>query len=718
MQITDIFPTIPPVRHLIVTSPDFTGQGVDFWVWLRSLQGLVNRRNPELYIMQGGCGVRGYRHELYEKHWLDYYVKTFGITHETEDDLDRLIERYKDVAGGYVLYDNESVIQTQNLAITRAGLESLLPVSPDQEHWMKRHGIPKRDDLRGRFRNNWDAAEWAIDNLWPFCSKHIYANLCVHRPFWYAMIHTIEDFVVYYRAMALDLPLSRQSRRSLMLYRRMLDSAEAPGVQINWHCIRDQEKEYVAEAAERGFFNLCSIHTPNMTIHGGVGDHDASYAQKLPPKSKCRAAKNKIYCCFYVSDGDATWAMNDMHSGNWLDPARGEFKLGWGILPFTVKMMPGMLRYYHETKRPNDCFWGPSSGVGYTYSHLWPDGLAQMYLSETRRLLDQSGQNGCNMVNWFLRDWWREVEKDDAVLREQEALKSGPGLVCGLGGSPYAKSYPLGPIPKMHSVHIANVGNDNVGDILRFARECPARPAFMFLFAQISKGVLGQLAKEKAEFDKHPEIKVLSMDEFFLTLQDAVKRGMVKDPVYESTDALAETWLKAPGRHRLPLCERITMELADLCHAEPAERRRRLVEPGWIELVSREVEGVASDRESFLKSFKGIPSPQPDEEPDVMLYVAHTVAWTVARSSLEAQGIYGNGRHKCFEDFRRLCGSIVDTTPFDRINAAWDDWEKGAPAIEDMIAWCDALAAAAKVLRKKFGPEGDDDFKGWPPKAI
>jgi len=720
MRFTDILPNIPRVQRLVVSTPDAADESVDFWVWLRSFQGLINRHEPHLYLVQGSVSARQRKPRgLYEDHWLEYYTKTFGLPTESLDDVDQVIERYKEHVDGYVVYDNEQVIQTQNLAITRAGLEAVLPIAPDQEHWMTRHGIPKRDDLRGRFADNTEAAAWAIDNLWPHCCKRLFANFCVHRPFWYAMAHTLEDFVVYHRGLALDLPLSRQTRRTLALHRRMLESADPPGVQMNWHCICDQEKEYIAEAASRGFFSLCSVATPNLTIHGGVGDTEAAYEQPLPGPDACRAEPNKVYVCFYVSDGDATWAMNDLHSGNWLAPERGRFTLGWGLLPFMTKLMPGMLRYYHETRSPNDCFWGPSSGVGYTYTHLWPKGLVDAYLQETRRLLDQTGQHGCNMVNWFLQDWWREVEDDAAVEREQAALRSGPGLVCGLGGSPYAKSYPKGPIPKLHSVHIANVGRDNAGDIARFAAECPTRPAFLFLFAQIAQGIWDQLDSEREAYAQHAEIEVLSMDEFFLTLQDAVARGMVGETLYEKTDALAETWLKAPGRHRLPVCARVAAELAQVAHAAPETRRRRLAEGAWIDLVSCEIEHVARDRETFLAQYRGRPSAASDEEEaDTLLYVAFTVAWTVVRSAIEAQGIYANHRTQCLDDFKEICGDWVDTAPFEGLFAAWDAWESGAPDVDTIAGWCDGVAAAAAVLDERLGAAADDEFTGWPPPTI
>lgn len=719
MRFTDILPSIPTVRRLVVSVPDTQDQSFDFWIWFRSFQGLINREEPHLYLMQGIEDSRNTElRSLYEDHWLDYYTKTFNLPTKRLDKVDKVIDRYKHCIDGYVVYDTEDVIQTQNLAITRCGLERLLPIAPDQESWMTRHGIPKRDDLRGKFPDDASAAEWAVDNLWPHCCKRLYANFCIHRPFWYSRAHTLEDFVVYHKGLALDLPLSRQTRRTLYLYRRMLESAEAPGLQMNWHCVCDQEKEYIAEAAKKGFFSLCSVGTPNLTIHGGVGDTEVAYRQPLPAPEACCAETNKTYVCFYVSDGDATWAMNNLHSGNWLAPQRGRITLGWGLLPFMVKLMPGMLRYYHETRTDEDCFWGPSSGVGYTYTHLWPKNLVNGYLAETRRLLDQSGQHGCNMVNWYLQDWWREVEDDTAVHREQEALRNGPGLVCGLGGSPYAKSYLDGPIPKLHSVHIANVGRDNAGDIVKFTRECPTRPLFMFLFAQISKGIWDQLDSEREVLAAHPRIEVLSMDAFFLTLQDALKRGLLEEPLYEKTEALAETWLKAPGRHRLPICEFLTAELADVGHAAPEERRRRLGETAWIDLVSAEIENVARDREAFLTRYKGRRHPTPEEEADTFLYIAFTVAWIVTRAALEAQGIYANHRTQCLNDFKRTCGSWIDTKAFEAIFAAWARWEDGVPDCATMAEWCDAIAGATRAVRDRLGPEGDEGFTGWPPRTI
>ncbi|MBQ1222809.1 MAG: hypothetical protein IIX84_00825, partial [Oscillospiraceae bacterium] len=644
LSLESIFPKFPKAKRLVVVKQD--NHDTDRVLWLRSLQGLANRIEPHVWVANGS---------VEDNHWLGLYTGKHGLPVEKElSDLEFLKE-YAYLAKGYIVYDTEKVIQTQNIAMTLCGLDALLPVSAAEEKFAIEAGIPKADDLRGRFASDREASYWAVENLWPRCNKRIIANFCIHRPIWYAYDHYLCDYTVYNKVFCIDLPKCRAFKWSRDLYRKLMETAEAPGVQMNWHCAWEQEKEYVYEAARQGFFALCSSSTPNLTIHGAIGDEKKSYTQPLPKRENCVADPNKVYVCFYNSDGDATWAMSSLHSHNWLNPNRGSFKFGWGFLPLTCKLMPAVMEYYQDTKLPDDCFWGPSSGGGYTYSWAWPEDLAEHYLRESRRLLDQSGQNGCNMVNWFLQDYWRERVDPEAVKREQEILgtENCPGLVCGLGGSPYAVSFPNGKVPKLHSVHIANVGANNISDIIKFASECPTRPAFMFLFAQIMPGIFEQIESELPLLKDHPEIEILSMDEFFFTLQDASARGLVSDELYEKTDAMAQTWLKAPASHRLPLYVSTTEELVDTLNDTAENRAVRLSDGGYTDLVSKEIESVAKDRKMFTDCYKDRPVYEADQEADVVFYSLFTVAWGVVRSAIESLGVYGNHRNQCIEDFKR-----------------------------------------------------------------
>ena len=245
MRLTDIFPKIPTVRKLAVARPDVgeKREERDFWAWLRSLQGIVNTGTPALYLAPKGSAYN-------EDHWLTYYQDRFGISVEEIGGTEDVLDRYRGVAEGYILCDPDVLTDAEHRDHAQPAWRSCFQCCLSREHWMERAGIAKRDDLTGRFSNDWEAAEWAFENLWERCDKHLYANLCIHRPHWSSMSHHLEDYVVAHRILALDLSTSRLTRRSLNLYRRIMEAMESPGAQFGWHCTFDQEKEYVIEAAE------------------------------------------------------------------------------------------------------------------------------------------------------------------------------------------------------------------------------------------------------------------------------------------------------------------------------------------------------------------------------------------------------------------------------------------------------------------------------------
>ena len=116
-NLLSIFPDPKPVRRLIVCQPGWPVDQIDAWIWLRSLQGLVNRDEPQLYLMTG-TGDRtdsATRPALHEDHWLDWYQQTLRIPVEYLHDPEAVLARFRHLVSGYVLYDPEKVIQTQKI---------------------------------------------------------------------------------------------------------------------------------------------------------------------------------------------------------------------------------------------------------------------------------------------------------------------------------------------------------------------------------------------------------------------------------------------------------------------------------------------------------------------------------------------------------------------------------------------------------------------------
>jgi hypothetical protein len=166
------------------------------------------------------------------------------------------------------------------------------------------------------------------------------------------------------------------------------------------------------------------------------------------------------------------------------------------------------------------------------------------------------------------------------------------------------------------------------------------------------------------------------------------------------------------------LAARVATELNRVAHEAPEERRRLLTEAAWIDLVSVEVENVAQERESFLTRYRGI-SPCPEaEEVDTLFYILFTVAWMVIRAALEARGIYANHRTQCLEDLKRTCGRLIESSVFDQIFMAWENWEKRTPDLASLLVWSQEVEEAALILDLHLGAKDEETFTRWPPRTI
>ena len=71
-DLTRIFPDCKPVKHLLVCQPGWPVDQVDAWIWLRCLQGLVNRDQPQLYLMTGNPRAGDAKAAWHDDHWLDW----------------------------------------------------------------------------------------------------------------------------------------------------------------------------------------------------------------------------------------------------------------------------------------------------------------------------------------------------------------------------------------------------------------------------------------------------------------------------------------------------------------------------------------------------------------------------------------------------------------------------------------------------------------------
>lgn len=153
-----VLPSFAPPRRLDVA--DIRGLPGEDQALLGTLQGVVNRRRPRVYLRYAGDDAT----------WLD----TLGVPTTNHDDPMRLLELYRDEISGVIVYDSE-VPDTINIATTLAGLEGAVIAHPEQ---VDAYDLPIVDDLRGRFTDDPVATyRWQVEHLFPRCTNRLLTGI-------------------------------------------------------------------------------------------------------------------------------------------------------------------------------------------------------------------------------------------------------------------------------------------------------------------------------------------------------------------------------------------------------------------------------------------------------------------------------------------------------------------------------------------------------------
>jgi GxGYxYP putative glycoside hydrolase C-terminal domain/GxGYxY sequence motif in domain of unknown function N-terminal/TAT (twin-arginine translocation) pathway signal sequence len=157
-------PAFAAPRHLDVA--DLTQVQGDVQALVTTLQGVVNRTRPRIYVLMAGDGS--------DQTWLD----TIGVPHTAVSDPFALVARYREDVRGVIVYDPDQS-DSVNVATTLAGLEGAVVASPDLAAKLVAapYGLKVLDDLRGRFTSTLDAYRWQLQNLWPRCTHRALTGL-------------------------------------------------------------------------------------------------------------------------------------------------------------------------------------------------------------------------------------------------------------------------------------------------------------------------------------------------------------------------------------------------------------------------------------------------------------------------------------------------------------------------------------------------------------
>ncbi|MBG0771250.1 MAG: hypothetical protein H0S82_06045, partial [Anaerolineaceae bacterium] len=327
-----------------------------------SLQGLVNRTGPKLFLNYGNYDDPGTRRtnsvQMTEENWfgkyravlnrndldnLDYYRDEYDLAVTSLADLFAAVLKYRDHLKGLVVWDPD-LVDTINLALIFAGLQDLLICHPDQVASLQElTGLPVVEDLRGRFTDRVTLYRWAFSNLFNKCKPGQVAHW---EPAWERSEFT--DYIVQNKLFSYSLACFKKGGlRSLgqklllllvagplelrnFLFNTRLDGAVrrlalwllgtgAPETRLEmkiekairpepyptifgWHSDRDDELAFMLMISAQGLRLAPTFLAGNYSFHSQL-------PAKVPFKQHYRAPEDveledKIYLTFTLSDGD------------------------------------------------------------------------------------------------------------------------------------------------------------------------------------------------------------------------------------------------------------------------------------------------------------------------------------------------------------------------------------------------------------------------------
>lgn len=146
-------PSFAKVKQLEVA--DVVDAPGDIRLILATLQGVVNRERPRIYLLES------------EEEGKFTWLNDLQVPYTLHEDYWDIVKMFKNEVKGVIVYD-PSVPDSINVATTLAGLKDAVAASPEYAAVLTAspYNLRVLEDLRGKFQNRLDAYTWQYENLW------------------------------------------------------------------------------------------------------------------------------------------------------------------------------------------------------------------------------------------------------------------------------------------------------------------------------------------------------------------------------------------------------------------------------------------------------------------------------------------------------------------------------------------------------------------------
>jgi hypothetical protein len=366
-----------PARNLAAMRlEELTSHDWDMRLTLTCLQGIVNRSQPRLYLVQ----------DRYDELWLDWLRERHDVDLIEWLEVGQVFERFLPEVKQMFVTD-PGIPATVNVATMLAAVDRGLVATPETaaQYDLAEGALPDSWstglDLRTmNWKKNIEAYRWVYQRLGDRLSRQAVAIL---DP--YAI--GLRDYLVEFKIPILWISAPQDAERSAQA---SYDEEYAFAKEIlmklpsNIPCLgwpgNGQGTEHgigewygVKLASECGKFEVCSAYdgysptVSNLSVHSGTS---ARLRQSIPP---VKLERDKIFYCFTRSDGDGLNFLRHYYRKLFDDPRHGAVPIGWQVGPTAADTMPDILDYYYKHARPGDCFINALSGAGYIHEDIFAD---------------------------------------------------------------------------------------------------------------------------------------------------------------------------------------------------------------------------------------------------------------------------------------------------------------------------------------------------------
>lgn len=346
----------------------------DEQITFSALQGLVNKRQPRIYLVDPGADEGTYT-------WANTSTVnlTSRKTYSSSKKYD-LVKKYAHELKGVVLYSTSKSPHYRNLAGTIAGLKDAIPVTQTVYNNLKKNGIELKvlvDLTKLTYNTPVQIYNYLYNNYWDDCDKRV---LLSAKPYDNGDYHHTRDiqtltFLSPYTSRPTDYHHTRDIQTavgSAVVYLDCMNSSEkavyekflkgmkaGEAIVLGWYT---SERSGVTTATKYGIGTVPADLYISGSVYSGQS-HDI----KIPKAPAKPELKNKVYVAMYISDGDNI-QYNQRYMRKLWDESkniRGKVNLNRTISPALVDIGPQLLNYYYTTATTKDCFVTGPSGLGY-----------------------------------------------------------------------------------------------------------------------------------------------------------------------------------------------------------------------------------------------------------------------------------------------------------------------------------------------------------------